>query len=224
MINNRLKNIFFLILLLVMVVACDDTMTYSEMKEKEEKAIKDFINENGIKTITFDEFVANDSVTDVALNEYVEINGVYMQIVHNPKGDADACRINDGETRNILVRYTEYNIQEADTISSNTFYPDADEMRVSNTSGTYQATFTSGVMMSQYGNSYVPTGWIIPFGYLWFARSTARLARVNLIVPHTKGTSNATTYVYPCFYQITFQPENLYDYNEETQQEQTQME
>ena len=33
--NNKLKNIFFYALLLVFVVACDDTVTYSEMKEKD---------------------------------------------------------------------------------------------------------------------------------------------------------------------------------------------
>ena len=37
-------------------------------------------------------------------------------------------------------------------------------------------------------------------------------SRWVVIVPHTKGTSNATTYVYPCFYEITFYPENIYDY------------
>lgn len=214
MMNNKLKNIFFYILLLMFVVACDDTVTYSEMKEKEIASIKDFIMEKGIRTITFQEFIANDSVTDVKRNEYVEIDGVYMQIVHNPKDADDARRIDDGETRNMLVRYVEYNIQDADTLSSNKYYSAPDEMRVTNTSGTYSAAFTSGVMMGIYSNSYVPTGWLVPFSYLWFTRHQSQLAKVNLIVPHTKGTSNATTYVYPCFYEITFQPENLYDYDE----------
>lgn len=213
MMNNKLKNIFFYILLLMFVVACDDTVTYSEMKEKEIASIKDFIKEKGIRTITFQEFIANDSVTDVKRNEYVEIDGVYMQIVHNPKDADDARRIDDGETRNMLVRYVEYNIQDADTLSSNKYYSAPDEMRVTNTSGTYSAAFTSGVMMGIYSNSYVPTGWLVPFSYLWFTRHQSQLAKVNLIVPHTKGTSNATTYVYPCFYEITFQPENLYDYD-----------
>ena len=214
MMNNKLKNIFFYILLLMFVVACDDTVTYSEMNEKEIASIKYFIKEKGIRTITFQEFIANDSVTDVKRNEYVEIDGVYMQIVHNPKDADDARRIDDGETRNMLVRYVEYNIQDADTLSSNKYYSAPDEMRVTNTSGTYSAAFTSGVMMGIYSNSYVPTGWLVPFSYLWFTRHQSQLAKVNLIVPHTKGTSNATTYVYPCFYEITFQPENLYDYDE----------
>ena len=217
--NNKLKNIFFYALLLVFIVACDDTVTYSEMKEKEIASIKSFIKEQGIDVITFQEFIAQDTMTIVdkekKRNEYVEIDGVYMQIVHNPKDADDARRIDDGDTRNILVRYTEYNIQDDDTISSNKYYSAPDEMRVTNTSGTYSAAFTSGIMMDLYQNSYVPTGWLVPFSYLWFTRHQSQSTKVNLIVPHTKGTSNATTYVYPCFYEITFYPEYLYDYNEE---------
>lgn len=214
MMNDKLKNIFFYILLLFSFVACDKTVTYSEMKEKEVAAIKNYIKNNGITVITYQDFVAKDYVTDVQRNEFVEIDGVYMQIVHNPKDADDARRIDDGETRNMLVRYVEYNIQDADTLSSNKYYSAPDEMRVTNTSGTYSAAFTSGVMMGIYSNSYVPTGWLVPFSYLWFTRHQSLLAKVNLIVPHTKGTSNAATYVYPCFYEITFQPENLYDYDE----------
>ncbi len=217
--NNKLKNIFFYALLLVFIVACDDTVTYSEMKEKEIASIESFIKEQGIEIITFQEFIAQDTVTvfDKATNrnEYVEIDGVYMQIVHNPKDADDARRIDDGDTRNILVRYTEYNIQSGDTLSSNKYYSAPDEMRVTNTSGIYSATFIMGMMKDLYENSYVPTGWLVPFSYLWFTRHQSQYAKVNLIVPHTKGTSNATTYVYPCFYEITFIPEELYDYNEE---------
>lgn len=218
MIVNRLKNIFFYTLLLLFAVACDDTVTYSEMKEKEIKTIKAFIKEKGIRTITYEQFVAQDSTTNVSLNEYVEIDGVYMQILNNPKDADDARRIEDGETRNMLIRYYEYNINDGDTISANKYYSDPDEMRVTNTSGTYTATFTSGIMASVYSSSYVPTGWLIPFSYLWFTRHQSNLAKVNLIVPHTKGTSNATTYVYPCFYEITFQPENLYDFEDDDEQ------
>ena len=214
------RNFFLYTLLLLFIVACDDTVTYTEMKEKEVKAIKSFIKEKKIKPITYKEFVAKDSVTDVNLNEYVEIDGVYMQIVCNPKEAVDARKIDDGHTRNMIVRYIEYNIQSGDTLSGNKYTGELyDEMRVTNSSGTYSATFTtSGMMASVYGNSYVPTGWLVPFPYLWFTRHTSQLAKVNLIVPHTKGTSNATTYVYPCFYEITFQPEDLFDYEDESEE------
>lgn len=211
---NVLRYIFVLPLLALLFMACDDTVTYSEMKEKERDAVNNFVKEKGIKIISYAEFVANDSTTDVAKNEFVEIDDVYMQIVNNPKAASDARRIADGDTRNMLVRYYEYNIIEGDTISTNSYMSEADEMRVTNKNGNYSATFTSGMMASIYGNA-VPTGWLTPLNYLYFTRMQGNLAKVNLIVPHSKGTVTATTYVYPCLYSITFQPENLYDFGEE---------
>ncbi len=214
--NCKFRNIFLYTLLSLLFIACDDTVTYSEMKEKEIETIKNFIKEQGINVISYQEFIANDTVTNVERNEYVEIDGVYMQIVNNPKDESDARRIKDGETRNMYVVYSEKNIQSGEMLSYNTYYPDPDEMRVSNNSGSYSAAFVSGVMLNLYSSSYVPTGWLVPFSYLWFTRHSSQHARVNLIVPHTKGTSNATTYVYPCFYEIRIYPENLYDYEEES--------
>ena len=208
-----LKYLLLFPLFALLLTACDDSVTYSEMKEKERDAVNKFVKEKGIKVISYAEFIANDSVTDVANNEFVEIDDVYMQIVNNPKNADDARRINDGDTRNMLVRYLEYNIMDDDTISLNTYMSEPDEMRVSNNSGTYSATFTSGVMAEVYGNN-VPTGWLVPFNYLYFTRKQSNLAEVILIVPHSKGTVTATTYVYPCMYKITFQPENMFDFEE----------
>lgn len=213
--NCKLRNIFLYTLLSLLFIACDDTVTYSEMKEKEIETIKNFIKEQGINVISYQEFIANDTVTNVERNEYVEIDGVYMQIVNNPKHESDARRIKDGETRNMYVVYSEKNIQSGDMLSYNTYYPDPDEMRVSNNSGSYSAAFVSGVMLNLYSSSYVPTGWLVPFSYLWFTRHSSQHARVNLIVPHTKGTSNATTYVYPCFYEIRIYPEHSYEFGGE---------
>ncbi len=209
---NALKYIFPLLLLAMLFVACDDTVTYSEMKEKEREVVAEFIKEKGIKVIKYKQFIEQDSVTDVSRNEFVEIDGVYMQIINNPKEAKDARKINDGDSPNMLVRYYEYNISEGDTISWNEDQPDADEMRVENHSGTFSATFTSGVMCQIY-NTAVPTGWLVPFSYLYFTRDTSDLAEVMLIVPHTKGTANAATYVYPCLYKISFQPEPSHNYD-----------
>lgn len=211
---NKFKFLFFLPLLAMIFVACNNEVTYSEMKEKERDAVKRYIKEKGIKIITFDEFVANDSVTDYLMNEFVEVDDVYMQIVRNPKDASDARRIEQGDTRNLLVRYTEYNILDDDTISSNKYASEPDEMRVTNNSGTYTAAFVSGIMSSIYGNA-VPVGWLTPLNFLYFTRQQGNLAKVNLIVPHSKGTSTAATYVYPCLYEITFQPENLYDFEDD---------
>ncbi len=207
MLKDKLSKLSFFLVLALLFASCDDAVTYSEMKEKERKAVSDYIEEQNIKIISFDEFVMNDSTTDVSKNEYVEIDDVYMQIVNNPvKKDPTSYSINDGDNVDLLIRFYEYNIQEGDTITSNLYAADADEMRVTNTSGSYKATFTSGVMMSVYQSSSVPTGWLVPLRFLTFTRKQSNLAKVNIIVPHTKGTSNAATYVYPCLYQISFQP------------------
>ncbi len=211
---NIFKHILFLPVLATLLVACDDAVTYSEMKEKERDAVNKFVKDNGIKVISYADFIANDTVTDVANNEFVEVDDVYMQILNNPKDASDARKILPGDTRNMLVRYHEFNIMEGDTISSNNFMPDADEMRVTNTDGSYSATFTSGVMASIYGNA-VPTGWLTPLNYLYFTRKTDNLAEVILIVPHSKGTVTASNQVYPCLYRISFQPENLYELEEQ---------
>ena len=206
MLKGKINALLALFVLALSVVSCDDTVTYSEMKDKERDAVNAYIQEKKINVISYEEFVANDSTTDVGNNEYVLVDDVYMQIVNNPKKkDAKAFSINDGDNVDLLIRYYEYNIQDGDTITGNFYAADADEMRVSNNSGSYTATFTSGIMNSVYGSS-VPTGWLVPLRFLTFIRNQSNLAKVNIIVPHTKGTSTAATYVYPCHCQITFQP------------------
>ena len=206
MLRDKFSKFSFFLVLVSLFASCDDTVTYSEMKEKERESVNAYIKEKGINIISFEQFVANDSTTDVSKNEYVLVDDVYMQIVNNPKKkDPTAYNIEDGDNVDLLVRYYEYNIQEDDTITGNLYAADADEMRVTNTSGSYKATFTSGVMKAVY-NASVPTGWLVPLRFLTFTRKQSNLAKVNIIVPHTKGTSNAATYVYPCHYQISFQP------------------
>ena len=208
MLRDKFSKFLFFLALVSLFASCDDTVTYSEMKEKERDAVNAYIKEKGINIISFEQFVANDSTTDVSKNEYVLVDDVYMQIVNNPiKSDPRARSIYDGENAEILVRYHEYNIQDDDTITSNWYAADADKMRVSNTSGSYKATFISGVMNAVY-NSTVPTGWLVPMRFLTFNRRDSNLAIVNIIVPHTKGTSTAATYVYPCHYHIKYKPED----------------
>lgn len=193
--------------------SCDDEKTYSDMKEHERSVVKAFIKEQGINIISFSDFVAKDSVTDVEKNEYVLIDDVYMQIVRNPKGLEGARQMRDGESMNIITRFVEYNIADGDTLVGNLYDSDnPDIMRVTFENGTYSATFTEGYMSVVYGNA-VPTGWLTPLPYIHLTRRQSQVAKVNLIVPHTKGTSTAASYVYPCYYQITFTPESLYDIN-----------
>ena len=206
MLKDKFVKFTLFLVLALLFASCDDTVTYSEMKEKERDAVNAYIKEKKINIISFEQFVANDSTTDVSNNEYVLVDDVYVQIVNNPqKKDLTAYAINHGDNVDLLIRDYEYNIQEGDTITANLYAADADEMRVTNTSGSYTATFTSGYMKSFYGST-VPTGWLVPLRFLTFTRKQSNLAKVNIIVPHTKGTSNAATYVYPCHYQISFQP------------------
>ena len=59
------------------------------MKEEEREAIKRFIELEGIKVISEDEFEAQDSTTNVADNEFVLFSesGVYMQVVAKGNGE-----------------------------------------------------------------------------------------------------------------------------------------
>ena len=49
---NVLRYIFVLPLLALLLVACDDAVTYSEMKEKERDAVNKFVKDKGIKIIS----------------------------------------------------------------------------------------------------------------------------------------------------------------------------
>lgn len=181
--------------------ACDDTETYADMKEKEREVIEAFIKSEGIKVISLDQFEKQDSTTDVSKNEYVlfKDNGVYMQIVRKGEGSPIA----DGERAEVIARYYEVNIKEGDTLTGNLYdASNPDYLTIENKSGNYSGSFTSGYMYSAYGSS-VPSGWLIPMPYINIGRKEP-IAKVRLIVPHSEGQSTATSYVYPCFYEITY--------------------
>jgi hypothetical protein len=55
-------------LLALFFVACDDEVSYSDMKERETRAVKEFIRSEGINVISFNDFIKNDSTTDVENN------------------------------------------------------------------------------------------------------------------------------------------------------------
>ena len=157
--------------------ACDDTMTYAEMKEREDDAIADFINKENIKVISQSEFYANDSVTNLDENEFVQLaSGVYMQIVDKGSDNpADTVKNNDV----ILVRFMEYSLLDEDTTCSNLAYPYyVDEFKYTVTSSSIAGIFTSGIFLATYGSSYtaVPAGWLVPLEpdgwFLWNMSAT----------------------------------------------------
>ena len=107
--------------------------------------------------------------------------------------------------KHLGIRHYEVNIKEMDTLSGNKFdASNPDVMTVENKKGSYSGSFTSGYMCSIYGSS-VPSGWLAPMPYLNIGRRLSNLAHVRLIVPHSEGQSTAASYVYPCFYDITFE-------------------
>lgn len=183
--------LFTLFALSLAFQACDNTKTYAEMREEEDAAIADFINEHGIKVISQSEFYAQDSMT--AENEYVQLaSGVYMNIVDKgSENPADTVKPNDI----VLVRFMEYSLLDKDTTLSNINAVDVDEFLYQVTSSSIAGIFISGYMLSYYKTA-VPPGWLVPLSYV------RDRARVKLIVPSKMGHQTASQYVYPYFYDI----------------------
>ena len=205
--------------------SCDDEETYADRREKENQQIQNFLNTGvsladgnsdtysinvpgGINVISESDFAAKGYTTDVSRNEYVLFNssGVYMQILRKGPGKPLA----EGETATVLVRYTEYDIASAYVRSTNVLNAYAvmpDVMTCSNSYGTIQASFLSGVMKNSYDTSTVPAGWLIPWKYINLGRQESEdeeVARVRVIVPSTQGQINASANVYACFYDISY--------------------
>ena len=184
-----------LMVLCVGFQACDDTMTYAEMKEREDDAISAFIRDSNIVVISQSEFYAQDSMTDVSRNEYVQLaSGVYMQIVD--KGiEGDTVRNNDV----ILVRFSEYNMLDKYLNYSNLGISYlVDEFRYTASSTSIAGIFQGGEYMSYFGTA-VPAGWLVPWDYVY------NRAHVKLIVPSDMGSSTAISSVIPYYYDIRYQ-------------------
>lgn len=224
------KTLYLLFLLLPgFLASCDNTETYAEQKEKESKAISTFLDrdicvrdENGdtvcyvgkIEAITEKQFLEQDSTTDLARNQYVLFSnsGVYMQIVRKGTGE----KLESGKTARVICRFVEFNIL-GDSIQLrndvNYWHPNPDIIKITNYAGSFSATFDTeynggGAMYLQYHSTSVPSGWLIPFTYIHIGRQESEdegIAKVRLIVPHSEGQVSATSNVYPCFYELTFQ-------------------
>ena len=130
-----------------------------------------------------------------------------MQIVRKGCGE----KVKPGETVNVLCRFDERNllVDSLGLSNNNISYASLpDKFAVTNTLGTFTASFLSGVMMSAYGTTSVPAGWLIPLSYINVGRVTKEgeeIARVNIIVPHSQGTSYALSKVIPYYYEITYE-------------------
>lgn len=204
---------------ITMIFSCDDGETYADMKKKEKNAINSFITDNDyvgpIKVITEEQFAAQDSTTDTVKNEFVlfEDDGIYMQIVRRGEGQSmiEMSKTQSTDStinKTILCRFLEYDIEDAEITTSKIYSSSiVDKMlcKYVHRSRTYTASFTEGAMLSKYSSSTVPTGWLKPLDYIRLTRNSGHIAKVRLIVPHTSGTSNASGYVLPMYYEISYQ-------------------
>lgn len=210
----------YLVLMLAFVFgcflqSCNDGKTYAELKEEEADAINAFLAKNDIEVISEEEFL-RDTVTKE--NQYVlfDDNGVYMNIVQRGVGE----KLGDGSYE-IHSRFMEIALQDrtelfasGDTLLANMHwndYPsaqtDPETFRLDVSGDSYSATFMDrSKMASYYESSAVPSGWLVPIPFLKISRTTeaSKVSRVKLIVPHSQGTMMASQYVYPCFYEITY--------------------
>lgn len=201
------------------LTSCQEGETYADMKEKEKEAINRFVEGNRytgrIQVIPEEQFEAQGYTTDTVKNEFVLFNktGIYMQIVRPgigesmiemAKKDADSTI-----TKEIICRFLEYDIESGyETIEnfkeSNSKTIEKMQCKYSHRGRSYSASFTLGQMMNKYG-SPVPAGWLKPLDYIRLTRQTDNLAKVRIIVPHSSGTNNASGYVLPMYYEITYQ-------------------
>ena len=216
------KFVLILIAAIAVLASCNDYETYGDMKEKERNAINKFIADSSITVISEEVFVQNGYKTDLSRNEFVKLDksGVYMQIVRPGCGD----KLKDGETTNIICRFTEYDIiNNGYTSYNNSSFLSAipDVMRISRTSGSFSAIFTKSASLTfgnkTYGNMYytyssatVPAGWLVPFNYIRIGlpqNENEEVAKVRLIIPHSQGHTSASGNVTPFYYEIIFQRE-----------------
>lgn len=205
--RHRLTYMLYAALCMVMLtVSCNDYETYGDKKAKERKAIDRLISDSAFTIISESQFHLQGDSTSVEKREFVYMDntGVYMQIMRRGSGDY----IQDGENINLLCRFIEMNVEDTVLTALNAYYYvfDVDRMFVNRTGNTYTASFLGGKMYETYGAS-VPAGWLVPLNYIKIGRRQDQLAKVRLIVPHTQGNTTATSYVYPFYYEITFQRE-----------------
>jgi hypothetical protein len=68
--------------------------------------------------------------------------------------------------------------------------------------------FESGMMQAYHSSTSVPGGWLVPLNYINVGRPEKeddQIAKVRLIVPHSQGTADASSTVFPCYYEITYE-------------------
>lgn len=214
-IDTMSKGLLFLCLLLLsatVFTACSDDETYADQVKRERSAISAYLADSSVNVISEETFRNQNYTTDVSKNQFVlfESSGLYMQIVRKGTGKPIAS----GESARILCRYTERNLLtdsiQVSNVISPYYYRYVEVMNVSNNSGTFSGSFEKerSLMYLFYGSTAIPSGWLAALPYLNFDRyvnANSEIAKVRLIVPHDIGQSYASSGVYPCLYDITFE-------------------
>ncbi len=192
MVKRIITYFFVAAALAVQLVSCDDGMTYAERMEQEREIIDAFLADSGFYYV---ESFPTDSFRDS--KEFMLFpDGMYMRVEDFGSGRA----FKSGDM--VTVRFTEVNLSNQLTVSNiAASHPDVFRYQVSGSTQT--GIFVSDemgdpFMVSLYSSTAVPSGWLLPLEYV---RSGSR---VRLIVPHKLGQSDATYYVYPCYYEIDY--------------------
>ena len=218
---KKIYSLLFLFCSILFLTSCNSGETYSDLKEAEHDAINRFIEKNGIKVIGEEQFASQGETTDVNKNEYVYLSksAVYMQIVRKGCGS----KLEENKQVEILCRFSEYNIKKDSMLVRNDIaykakingiyydlssYPE--KLSVIRVGTTFTASFVmeNSIMYTYHGSASVPSGWLVPLAYINVGRPVNEgdeVAKVRLIVPHTQGTPDASSSVYPCFYEITYE-------------------
>ncbi len=176
-------------ILMSLISACNNGKTYAEMVEEEREIIAQFLADSGFYYV---EGFPTDSFADP--KEFMLFSdGLYMNVVEF--GDGEAFKSGD----EITVRYTEMNLSTLVTISNEaSSMPDVFRYYTygSYKSGTFYEDESS--MLTIYSSTSVPSGWLLPLDYVRDG------CYVRLIVPHDLGQTDASYYVYPCYYEIHY--------------------
>ena len=203
------------------LTSCNDYETYADLKEKEQDAISNYISREGIQVIDESTFKNQGETTDTTRNQFVHMSrtGVYMQIVRKGCGSP----LEDKKSISLLCRFMEKNLLTDSILIRNdqksSFYVTSlgryidtsqyvDKMYVTRNGTTITAMFESGMMQTYHSSTSVPGGWLVPLNYINVGRPEKegdQIAKVRLIVPHSQGTADASSTVFPCYYEISYE-------------------
>lgn len=193
MVKRIITYFFVAAALAVQLVSCDDGMTYAERMEKEREIIDAFLADSGFYYV---ESFPTDSFRDS--KEFMLFpDGMYMRVEDFGSGRA----FKSGDM--VTVRFTEVNLSNQLTVS-NIAARFSDTFRYQVSGSTQAGIFVKNeggddaFMVSLYSSTAVPSGWLLPLEYVRDG------AYVRLIVPHKLGQTDATYYVYPCYYEIYY--------------------